>query len=229
MAMVALFAVTSAEAGSEGLAGTWVTSDGSVTLKIESSERLLYNGHPYRCQIDARAIYVMDENGIVTPYFYRTDGNRLELLYPEGSVVLFERASPSAKKRSPDRTDGAVNSPETQKPETERGQNRLLRGRYCSFSGSSGGGSSFSTTYWAWFDGAGRFRYGSGSYYSGGGDLYGNEGEDGRGTYEVRGDTIMLRYPDGSSDRAYVYNRGAGGAITEIKYGNSVYAAQLCE
>jgi hypothetical protein len=226
MTALALSAVASAGPGGDGLVGTWVSEDGSITLKIESPTRLLYDGHPYRCSIDARAIYVADENGIVTPYLYRTDGKRLELLYPEGGAVLFDRAPPATRKRAAPDAPEARNRRRDENGGRSTGQNALVEGRYCSYSGSPGGG--YSTTYWAWFDGIGNFRYGSGSYYSGGGDLYGREGEDGRGTYEVRGDTIVLRYLDGSSDRAYVHNRGAGGRITEIRYGDSLYAAQLC-
>jgi hypothetical protein len=108
-------------------------------------------------------------------------------------------------------------------------QPQLLQGTLCSWSGSSGGGSSFSTTRWARFDGRGRFTYGSNSSYSGGnGGMY-NGGAEGGGTYEVRGDRILLHYDEGGTDVAYVYNRAGNGMITEVKFEGRVYAAALCE
>jgi hypothetical protein len=222
-ATLLLWAVSAAGSEKDALVGTWVSTDGSITLAIASPTELSYNGQPFRCNIDERAIYVVDAQGLVTPYFYRTDGERLELLYPEGSVVLFVRQK-EARGRPPKGTAEGDGAPGGEAQPHHASQNHLLQGRFCSFSSSSGGGSSYSSTYWAQFDGRGNFVYGSGAYYSGGGDLY----ADGRGTYEVQGDTIVLRYPDGSSDRAYVYHR-YGGRITEIKYGSRVYAPQLCE
>jgi hypothetical protein len=108
-------------------------------------------------------------------------------------------------------------------------QPQLLRGRLCSWSGSSGGGSSFSTTYWARFDGRGRFVYGSESSYSGGNGSMNNGGAEGGGTYEVRGNRIILRYDEGGVDVAAVHNRAADGRITEVMFEGRLYAAALCE
>ena len=108
-------------------------------------------------------------------------------------------------------------------------QPRLLQGKLCNWSSSSGGGSSFSSTRWARFDGRGRFIYGSGASYSGGnGGMY-NNGADGGGTYEVRGNRIILRYDEGGADIAYVHNRAANGMITEVMFEGRLYAAALCE
>lgn len=108
-------------------------------------------------------------------------------------------------------------------------QPQLLRGKLCNWSGSSGGGSSFSSTRWARFDGRGRFVYGSGSSYSGGnGGMY-NDGAEGGGIYEVRGNQIILRYDEGGVDVATVHNRAANGMITEVMFEGRLYAAALCE
>lgn len=231
--LVSLLLVISMMEGDGGaqkrLNGVWMTPDGSVRLEIKSPTLLLYNGEKYRCSIDDRAIYVYDSSGAFVPYFYRTDGTWLELLYPDQSVVMFVKENAVAGRTPSARVPGDSPS-KGAGVRGNGGQNHLLRGKYCTYSSSGMSGSgSYSSTAWAYFDGQGRFQYGSGSYYSGGGDLYGNEGADGQGTYEVQGDVIVLRYPDGSSDRAYVYNRGSGGRITEVKYGSSLYAPQLCE
>lgn len=214
--------------------GTWVSSDGSVRLEIVSHTKLLYNGQPFSCKIDGNTIYVADQ-GQMVPYPYRVSGNYLELTYPEGYAVLFMKQE-AGSAVNPAYPDAGRSRPRQGYPDRGGGrygggaENGLLQGKYCSYSSSGGyGSSSYSSSNWAYFDGRGNFQYGSGGYYSGGGDLYGSEGADGRGTYEVRGNTIILRYPDGSSDRAYVYNRGAGGRITEVKYGDTLYAPQLCD
>ncbi len=227
----------------KNLVGTWVTSDGSVRMKIVSKTKLLFNGQPFECKIDQNTIYVKDQ-GQMVPYPYRISGNYLELSDPQGYVLVFVRAGSGtvSPQPYPNAPGGARQGyPQQGYPQQSYpgqggqqqyggAQNGLLQGKYCSYSSSGGyGSSSYSSSNWAYFDGRGNFQYGSGGYYSGGGDLYGSEGADGRGTYEVRGNTIILRYPDGSSDQAYVYNRGAGGRITEVKYGDTLYAPQLCE
>ncbi len=213
-----------------GLVGTWVSSDGSTELKVVSNTKLLYNNEPFACKIEKNILYVMDE-GQMVPYPYRISGNQLELLFPEGYSVVFVKAGSSAASVPP-ATNRQQGYPQQRGGGYTRGsaENGLLQGRYCSYSSSGGyGSSSYSSSNWAVFDGQGNFQYGSGGYYSGGGDVYGSEGADGRGTYEVHGDTIILRYPDGSSEQAYVHYRGSGGRITEVKYGSTLYAKQLCD
>lgn len=109
------------------------------------------------------------------------------------------------------------------------GMEYQLRGNFCAWSGSSGGGSGYSRTRWAQFDGQGRFTYGSESSFSGSaGQAYGQSGGN-SGTYRVQGDTIVLMYSDGSSDSARVYNRAGDGTITEVQYDGTLWAPQLCE
>jgi|GEM_PF-4180157 len=211
-----LTAVTLAAA--DTLIGTWKAADASATLKIVSKNRLVYNGVPYACRVDPQVIYLQDPEEGVVPYPYRVSGDRLIVAFPEGYTVQFRRVSASAKKK-------AV----APSPPSGSGENYLLRGKFCSYSGSSGGGTSYSSNPWAWFDGRGTFRYGTNSYYSGGGDLYANEGGGSGGTYEVHGDTIVLHFPDGSTSNAYVHYRIGGGRISEFKYGSALYAPQLCE
>ena len=219
------------------IVGNWVSSDGSVRLQIVSDTKLLYNGQPFKCRIDGSTIYVADQ-GQMVPYPYRVSGDYLELTYPEGYAVLFvKEGAAAAAGGAPQQAYPGQGYPQRGYPQgggsrQQYGgaENALLQGRYCSYSSSGGyGSSSYSSSNWAAFDGRGNFTYGSGGYYSGGGDLYGSEGADGRGTYEVRGNTIVLRYPDGSSDQAFVFYRGAGGRITEVNYGDTLYAPQLCE
>ena len=111
------------------------------------------------------------------------------------------------------------------------GQEHLLRGKYCSYSGSSSGLGTISRSTWAVFDGQGRFTYGSSGYSSGpAGTIYsGGDGPEGGGTYRVQGNQVYLIYSDGSQDMAMVHNRAGDGRITELKYEGQVFAPGLCD
>ena len=214
MVFTLLFSVT-LYGGADGLTGTWRAEEGA-TLRFVSPNRLVYNGSSYACRITPEVIYVVDPEEGTLPYPYRQNGKRLTIAFPEGYTVTFTRTA-EAKRPSTATTTGSGGT-----------QNHLLQGKFCSWSGSSGGGTSYSSNPWAWFDGQGHFRYGTASYYSGGGDLYANEGGGNSGTYEVHGDTIVLHLSDGSTVRASVHFRH-GSRITEFRYGSALYAPQLCE
>jgi len=110
------------------------------------------------------------------------------------------------------------------------GEERFLRGRYCSYSSASGGGGYGSSSRWAEFDGQGNFIYGSSAYSTGsGGQYYSGGGGDGGGTYRVQGNQIVLMYKDGGSDVATVYNRRGDGTISEVQFEGQLYAPGLCE
>jgi len=107
--------------------------------------------------------------------------------------------------------------------------NHLLQGPFCSWSGSSGSGGSYSSSKWAKFDGKGRFVYGSSASFSGdSGSMY-NNSPDGAGVYELVGEQIFLRYAEGGCDVAKVYFRAESGMVTEILFAGEVYAPVLCE
>jgi hypothetical protein len=114
---------------------------------------------------------------------------------------------------------------------TPGGQEHQLQGWFCHWSGSSGGGSSYSHTTRAFFDGQGSFRYGSESSFSSGSGLgYGADGASRNvGTYRVSGNQVYLTFSDGTTEVALVHNRGADGTITELIYDGDLYAAPLCE
>ena len=104
-----------------------------------------------------------------------------------------------------------------------------LQGRFCTYGGSSGGGSSYSRTGWAQFDGQGSFSYGSESSFSGGaGSAYGG-GPGGGGRYRVQGNVVLLQFSDGSQGQARVNVQQNDGRITELYYGSDLYSPALCE
>jgi hypothetical protein len=111
------------------------------------------------------------------------------------------------------------------------GQEGLLKGRLCSYSGSSGSSSSYSRTRWAYFDGRGNFTYGSEASFSSGSGLYhsGGGNSDGGGTYRVMGNQIQLVFSDGSRGLARVVMQQNDGRITEVMYEGTLYAVGLCQ
>lgn len=111
------------------------------------------------------------------------------------------------------------------------GQEHLLQGRLCSYSGSSSSSSSYSRTGWAQFDGRGNFTYGSEASFSSGAGLYhsGGGNADGGGTYRVMGKQIQLMFSDGSTGVAKVVMQQNSGRITEVMYEGTLYAVGLCQ
>jgi hypothetical protein len=104
-----------------------------------------------------------------------------------------------------------------------------LRGRFCTYGGSSGGGSSYSRTGWAQFDGQGSFSYGSESSFSSGAGMGYGGGPGGGGRYRVQGNVVLLQFSDGSQGQARVNVQQNDGRITELYYGSDLYSPALCE
>ena len=153
--------------------------------------------------------------------------SELGLMDANGQVYRFSRAI----QRPQNNSGMGSQQQEPQQQQQASGQEYLLRGNYCSYSGSSSTYSgSYSSSTRAYFDGRGRFSYGSSTYSSGNsGTYYGEGGNQGNvGSYKVVGNNIYLTFPDGSSDVAKVNFRGNGGAITEIMYNGKLYGQGLC-
>lgn len=201
--------------------------EGPAVLNFESTRTLSYGGVQMAYRILGTAIQVI-QDGLPVNYAFVQKGDRLDITTPEGDRIACVKSGAVAKGSAP----GGGSA----------GANALLQGQLCAWSGSSGGGSSYSSTQRAWFDGRGRFSTGSESSFSGqyrdsgGNDLgsasaYGGGNGPG-GTYQVTaaqvGAPIQIRWDDGSQDVAYVHFV-AGGRITEIKYGKALFGAGLCE
>lgn len=201
--------------------------DGPAVLNFESTRTLSYGGVQMAYRILGTAIQVI-QDGLPVNYAFVQKGDRLDITTPEGDHIACVKSGSVAKGSAP--AGGSA------------GANALLQGQLCAWSGSSGGGSSYSSTQRAWFDGRGRFSTGSESSFSGqyrdsGGNDVGSAsayggGNGPGGTYQVTaaqvGAPIQIRWDDGSQDVAYVHFV-AGGRITEIKYGKALFGAGLCE
>ena len=215
-------AVSSSPAGIEG---SWRTADGERLIVQGSSYRIAQNGQEidsgsYRIQgntLLAKSRYT----GVTTQFTFRAEGNTLQLQDAFGERYTYHRES----------ADAAVPQQQSAHTAIQAGsQNGRLRGKYCSYSGSSGTYTgSYSSSNWAYFDGRGSFSYGASSYSSGSAGSYAGGNGGNRGTYSVEGNRIILRFPDGSSDQATVYNQRGDGTITEVSYGGQVYAGALCD
>lgn len=200
------------------LSGRWIfqNQQGQLILEFISANQLTFNGESVQYQLKDNAIQVMGDFGWID-YPFTTEKDLLTITFPDGSVIPFSRASSSAMvQQEPDRQSGG-------------GSAWQLRGTLCSWSGSSNNYSSYSRSQKIFFDGQGNFQFGSeSSFSSGAGQAYsGNPGET--GTYSVGESTVTLKFGSGEIYQVKINMRQDNGMITELMYGETLYATGLCE
>lgn len=199
-----------------GPSGSWQcrTSEGPTTLHFLNARQLHYNGELMLYQERDQILWV-EQQGQPLPYPYKLSKQQLTIHTPEGEQIICQRSQASPPSS----------------PQTGGGANHFLRGLMCSWSGSSGGGSSYSSSHRIRFDGQGRFAYGSEASFSGGAGQYAGQGGGQSGRYQVSaariGAAVTLQWDNGRRDTLYVHFM-AGGRITELKSGQLLFAAQLC-
>lgn len=197
------------------LLGSWQcqTPQGPATLGFAGNGDLNFNGDVTQYVVQGNVITAM-VNGFPTQYRYQISGSHLAIANPDGSHTTCQRGGSNVAQGS---AGGALNG--------------TLQGTLCSYSGSSGGGSSYSSTRRVTFDGNGRFSTGSESSFSSTAGLGYGGGSGSGGTYAVTavqvGAPIQVRWANGESDQATV-NFVVNGRITEIRYGKQVYGRALC-
>ena len=201
------------------LKGTWVYDDGynRSVLKFIDDTKLIFNGEQsnYTVVASPAAVRVFDDYGYFD-YLYTLNKNSMTITFPDGNKYVF------VKKEEQQQISQSTN----------KTANANLYGSFCHWSGSSGvySSSSYSTTDRITFDGKGNFAYGSETSFSSDAGIYANDNNNTqRGTYMVKGNSISLTFTDGSSYTFQVFIQQDWGEITEIKYGEKVYAKQLCE
>jgi len=215
------FAVLGQQAGK--LAGTWkyTYNNESVYLEIKDGNQLVFDGETASYELVESAIRVYDEYGYYFDYRYVLDQDKLSITFPDGYAYLFEkvRANPAAKEAQA----GFSGTGDTDVSK--------LFGSLCSYSGSSGSYSSYSSSKVLSFNGTGLFRLQNTSSYSGGGDLYYNSGEDNSqyGTYRIIQGYVELKYANGSFEKLKINVVQNSGEITELMAGSVLYAKALCE
>lgn len=205
------------------LSGSWQcqSAEGLAKLVFLDAKQLSYNGEISPYSVQGNILWV-SVGGIPAAYRFHLSGQRLEITQSEGGQIHCSRATTA--KPQPDTPD---------KAEKDAGGNlnHLLQGTLCSWSGSSGGGSSYSSSTRVSFDGRGHFAIGSESSFSGNSGAYATQGRGNGGSYQVSaarvGAPVKLLWNSGERGVAYV-NFVYGGRITELKYGKQIFGAPLC-
>ena len=221
-----------------GLVGSWICQDEEdmVPLVFLSENQVVFEGETQNISISPGIIRSEDET-----YLYHLQGDRLTITDPEKKEIIYCQRKEGMMERRSEISDLPGVPVQPGHPGGIRGglkgggkrkgagnQNHLLRGTFCSYT-SSRLNSSFSGTTKVTYDGKGNFALGSSSTF-----VFGNQGsgyaQGGglRGTYRVKGNQVRFQANDGTQGVAIVHNR-SGLFITELKYGNQLYAMALCE
>jgi hypothetical protein len=210
--------------GQGGLTGTWLFSsyEGEMKMQIDANT-LSIDGESYSYKLQDNLI-MMDEGYAITSYAFLLEGDQLALQFPDGTWILFTRVSGTTP------AGHAVQQPAMQKQPSGQGLVWQLNGALCSWSGSSNDYSSYSRTRKLVFDGQGNFQFGSeASFSSDAGLAYSGDPNVERGTYSVNETTVTLYYPSGEKYVFEINIRQDNGMITELIYGETLYATSLCE
>jgi len=194
------------------LIGSWQfkNENGTLNLVFQSESQLIFDNSTATYTANATSLNVMADGQYIN-YPYSLNGNTLQITFPDGYVINFNKVSST--------TTNAIST---------NGKEYLLKGNLCSYSSSSGGG--YSSTTRVYFDGQGKFQYKSESSYSGESGSYAS-GDNGveTGKYVVENNQIALYFPDGSVGYAEIFFRQDDGSISEIKYEGTIYAKNLCD
>jgi hypothetical protein len=216
--MIMLGSLATSLAQHDELIGHWeYTSGGQTsTLQFVSQNELIFNNERSAYTLVHDAIRVNDEFGYYFDYQYVLNKDQLVLTFPDGYQYPFHKVK--------------VNAQTSQNSTPAGNAAQALYGRLCSFSSSSGGGSSYSSTRSLYFNGQGRFSYSTESSYGGNGDgYYGNDPNAITGRYELAGKTITMYLDGGGTQLFEVYFIQNSGEITEIRQGDLYYGKGICD
>jgi len=220
----------SAETTFSDLKGKWIFTEGDVNLELifQSENKLIFDGEAANYSLAPGIIRVQDEYYIID-YPFVLEGKTMTITFPEGYQLIFTRAENNAGNSSAKETENLGNDSVQNTFSRTSGEEYLLQGKLCNWSGSSGSSSSYSTTRWIYFDGQGNFQDGSETSFSSNDGLYGGNEQGNSGTYRVSGNYIYLNYNDGSTIRANVYFRQDDNSISEIEYDGDIYGKTICD
>jgi hypothetical protein len=205
------------------LKGTWNCNTGyeSVTLAFINSNTLTYNGEQYTYQLSQSNLVINDE-GISVYYPYAFYQGSLYITFPEGYTLQFQQISKNL-------------SQDIKTPPAKSGQSSgmYLCGKLCEYGASSSYSaySSYSHMNMLYFDGNGNFQFGSEFAYSGeAGYAYNDRTQNlERGTYQISDNQVHCRFNSGETYSLSIHMVQNDGQITELMYGEKLYAAGLCE
>ena len=203
--------------GQGTLLGNWrcQTAEGPAQLQFLSQNQLVYNGERTSYSLIEGGVRIVEEYGPVD-YRYSLDGDNLSVTDQYGQSMQCQRQAQG--QRAPANTG-----------QGGTGLERLLQGEKCAYSSSPDGG--FSTTRRIYFDGNGRFAYGTLSEVGTPEVIGYGQGQGDPGSYRVlgnnRGDEIHLTFDNGAQVVVYVHHLYQG-TIMELWYDDMVYAPGLC-
>lgn len=202
------------------LSGKWLfqSQQGQLVLEFLSASQLSFNGETTRYQLKEGIIQAMGDYGWID-YPYTANQGTLTITFPDGTRLPFTRTS-----------SNTMNQQGMNQQTSRGGSTWKLKGTLCSWSGSSNSSSGYSRTRKLVFDGQGNYQFGSeSSFSSDAGVAYGENPNVEKGTYSVGETTVTLYSPSGESYQLQVNMRQNNGMITELMYGETLYATGLCE
>lgn len=203
----------------------WPVNQGIITF--DTSGKVNISGNEFEYVLNGKNnLRLRDISGSYN-YEYSIDGDKLVMNYSDGTVFTCQKQNNIAPGRSvpqipnsePNRSAGGEYSSQS---------NWQLQGSFCTWSGSSGGGSSYSSSKNITFDGRGAWQMSSSSAYSGGGLAY-QSGPVDSGSYRVQGQIIYYTTSSGEQGTAKVNIQQRDGRITEIYIGGELYSTSLCQ
>jgi len=212
------------------LSGRWVfqNQQGQLVLEFLSANQLSFNGETTQYQLKEGVIQAMGDYGWID-YPYTLNQGTLTITFPDGTRLPFTKSTAAASNQQWLNQQGG-NQQEMNQQSGGGGSTWQLQGTLCSYSGSSGGGSSYSTTNKISFDGRGNFQYGRESSFSGdAGIAYSGNPNAQRGTYRIEDKFVMLQFQSGESYRVAIKIRDNDGRITCLDYDGTLYATSLCD
>ena len=207
------------------LSGKWLyqSPQGQLVLEFLSKDQLTFNGETTRYQLKEGVIQAMGDYGWID-YPYTLNQGVLTVTFPDGTRVPFSKTSVAPANQPGGFQQG------TGQQSAAGGAVWQLRGSLCSWSDSSGSGSSFYTTQKMVTDGQGHFQFGSESSFSGdAGIAYSGNPNIKRGTYSVGESIVTFVFEDGDTYQLKINMRQDNGMITELMLGEKLFAKALCE
>lgn len=202
------------------LSGKWLfqNQQGQLVLEFLSASQLSFNGEITQYQLKEGTIQAMGDYGWID-YPYSINQGTLTITFPDGTRLPFTRSSPdNTNQQGMNQQKGGA------------GSAWQLNGVLCSWSGSSNSSGGFSSARKLVFDGQGNYQFGTeSSFSSDAGIAYGGNPNTEKGTYSIGETCVTLYSQSGKSYQFKINMRQDNGMVTELMYGETLYAKGLCD
>ncbi|WP_345980198.1 hypothetical protein [Sulfurimonas sp. HSL3-2] len=200
------------------LSGAWQCNDNygnRSSLKFLSKNLLEYDREQMNYRTTKGIIKIPNDYGIEEDYPYTFKKKSLTIIFPDMTQIVCRKI---------------VHSPKKAKTSSHTGGSFII-GPLCSWSGSSSSysGSSYSSSKRVYFNGNNFSLSSESSFSSSAGNAYSQGGNPSQsGTYTIEGNSVVFRFQDGSSTRMSIKIRQNSGEITELMFGQKLFAKSLC-